>query len=279
LAADSAAVVCVADKYVSYGQEILGETDAVKIVPVGESGAHAMISGNDDSTCRVLAKLTLEDDIGKHRNDTASKLEKAYKEAEREVMEKHFLHPFISTADYEQALLKKRVNRVTQSIAEAMQANRTSDNPVFGCAIVLCGFDAQKKPYLLELQPPGVCTDATLNGFSSIGSGSDYALQRLLSTEWNRKYPIDRALYEIFDAKVQAENDMNVGYNWDAIVLTQDKTVAVPDETKTMIDRAWIKLNRSPYETFDPEEDMPLPPDDWMKKLEAFAEAILPRKA
>ena len=69
---------------------------------------------------------------------------------------------------------------------------------------------------------------------------------------------------------------MNVGYNWDAIVLTETKTVSIPEDIKTMIDRAWIKLNRSPYDTFDPDEHVPLPPEDWIAKLRTFAETIIP---
>ena len=69
---------------------------------------------------------------------------------------------------------------------------------------------------------------------------------------------------------------MNVGYNWDAIVLTSEKVVPLPDDTKKMIDRAWIMLNRSPYETHDPIEDIPLPPEDWRPQLRTFAETLLP---
>jgi hypothetical protein len=275
LASDAKAIVCVADKYITYNQEILGETDSVKIVPVGDDGCHAMISGNDDSIGRVLSKLSLQDELGKKRDQSAKFCEDAYKDAEREILEMRFLRPFMTADDYESSLLKKRVNKVIQSIAEEIRKDREiSSEPAFSCALLLCGFDEDKKPYLLSLAPPGICTDATLTGFSAIGSGSAYALQRLLSNEWNRKYSIDRALYEIFDAKVQAENDMNVGYNWDAIVLTSDGSVPVPEETKTMIDRAWIKLNRSPYDTFDPDENVPLPPDDWMDKLKAFGDTV-----
>jgi hypothetical protein len=276
LAANAKAVVCVADKYITFNQEILGETDSVKIVPIGENGAHAMISGNDDAILRVLAKLELKDDVGKNRDQTARSCEEAYKEAEREMVEMRFLRPFITAGDYEKALLKKRVNRVIEAIADEISKNRGSEEPVFNCALLFCGFDEQGKPYILNLAAPGVCTDMTLNGFSAIGSGSGYALQRLLNNEWSRKYPIDRALYEVFDAKVQAENDMNVGYNWDAIILTAEKVVPLPDDTKKMIDRAWIMLNRSPYETHDPIEDVPLPPKDWMPQLTTFAETIIP---
>ncbi len=276
LAADAKAIVCIADRYISYGIEILGETDSVKIVPIGENGTHVLISGNDDATSRILAKLSLRDDLGLKREQTKVSCENAYRESEEEVLEMRFLHPFLSRKEYKEALSKERVNQVVRSIAEEIRKDReTQSQPTFGCNVLLCGFDDKKQPYLIKLGGHGICTDATLTGFCAIGSGSGYALQRLLSMEWKRKYPIDRALFEMFDAKVQAENDINVGYDWDAVILTADKPVLVSEEIKTMIDRAWIKLNRSPYESFNPDEHVPLPPDDWMTKLKAFADTIL----
>ena len=161
-----------------------------------------MISGNDDSICRVLAKLNLEDDLGNNRDQTVKLCENAYKEAEREILEMRFLRPFMTADDYEKALLEKRVNRVIKSIAEEIRRDREeSSEPTFSCGLLLCGFDQKKKPYLLSLSAPGVCTDATINGFAATGSGSAYALQRLLSNEWQRKYTIDRALFEILMLK------------------------------------------------------------------------------
>jgi hypothetical protein len=278
LAAESKAIVCVADRYITYSDEIAGDTDSSKILSLGDNGTHVMISGADRSIGRVLAKLVLHDDLGKSKEITKKYCEEAYREAEREILELRYLGPFIASDEYKQALLKKRVNSVIRSISKKIDKDRDEncDDPTFSCSVVLCGFDEKEKPYLLSLESPGVCTDMTLNGFCSIGSGSGYALQRLLSTEWERKFPIDRALYEVFDAKIQAENDPNVGYDADVIVLTAKKSTPMPEDTKTMLDRAWIKQNRSPYVTFNPDEDVPLPPDDWMDKLKVFAETALP---
>lgn len=277
LAAESRAIVCVADRYITYTDQVSGDTDSSKILPLGENGTHAMISGADDAISRALAKLVIHDDLGNDREETRKYCEDAYQAAEQEILEMKYLRPFLTTDEYKQALQKKRVNSVIESIAEEIRKDREESNePTFSCSLVLCGFDEKKKPYLLVLADPGTCTDYTLNGFCSTGSGSGYALQRLLSTEWKRKFPIDRALYEVFDAKIQAENDPGVGYSSDVIVLTADKSVPMPEDTKTMLDRAWIKLNRSPYETFNPDEDVPLPPDDWMAKLKEFAETVIP---
>jgi len=140
----------------------------------------------------------------------------------------------------------------------------------------LCGFDAKKEPYILTLIDPGACTDTTLTGFSAIGSGSSHALNEMFNNEWERKFPLDRALYDIVDAKIEAEDDDNVGYNWDAVVLTADSCRIVPENIKTMLDRTWIQLHRSPYAVFNKDEDVPLPPRDWKKRLKEFTDGILP---
>jgi hypothetical protein len=275
LAAKEKAIVAMADRYLTFTPDILGETDSVKIIAVRQGGPHALISGSDDAIGRVLEKLREDKDIGVDRKETKDRCETAYLEAEKEILAKKYLSPFITMDDYSKALLKPKVNKPLQAIAESVRKDREdSENPTFSCDLVLCGFDKDKLPYLTSLGRYGVCTDMTSTGFCATGSGSGYALQRLLSAEWKRTYTVDRALFELFDAKVSAENDMNVGYDWDAVVITEYGCTAVPDDIKVMIDRAWIKINRSPYEVFNPDEHKPLPPDDWKDQLKKFADSI-----
>lgn len=277
LAADSKAIVCVADRCITYSEDITGDTDSVKILPLGDNGLHAMIAGGDASIGRVLSKLVLHDDLGKDREQTKAYCEKAYRDAEQEILGLKFLSPFITPDEYGKAILKPQVNKVIKSIAENIQKERseTQTESIFSCALILCGFDNKGKPFLLDLQAPGICTDMTLSGFCATGSGSGYALKHLLAEDgWKRTYPIDRALYELFDAKIQAEEDPGVGYDSNAIVITAGDSTAVPEDIKTMLDRAWIKLHRSPYVVFNADEHVPMPPDDWMERLKAFANGI-----
>src|SRR5579862_6654919 len=159
LAAETKAIVGVADRYITYSDDIAGDTDSSKILPLGENGTHAMISGADSSIGRVLAKLVLHDDLGKNKEATQKYCEEAYKDAEREILELRYLGPFISSEEYREALLKKRVNSVIKSISKKINKDRDDNNsePTFSCALVLCGFDENKKPYLLSLDSPGVC--------------------------------------------------------------------------------------------------------------------------
>jgi len=277
LAADKRAVIGIADRYISFGSlGAKGDTDSVKILPL-QNGVHAMIAGNDDAIARVMAKLVMHDDLGTDRRQTREYCETAYHEAETELLEMRYLRPFLSTKEYKEALLKDQVNSVIKSIAEAIRSDRhTAEEPTFSCELILCGFDANKEPYILTLLDPGACTDSTLTGFSTIGSGSSHALNEMFNNEWERKFSLDRALYDILDAKIEAEDDDDVGYNWDAVILTAGSCKTVPENIKTMLDRTWIMLNRSPYSVFNKDEDVPLPPRNWKKRLKEFTDGILP---
>jgi hypothetical protein len=276
LATGGKSIVCLADKSVTYNEEIQGDVDSAKIVPVGANGCHALISGNETTIGRILTKLGNRSDIGKSIEATRSACEKAWKEAEGEILQATFLHPFLTAEKYNEALLKDRVNPVLRTIAANIEKARAEQNHV-SCGMILCGFDSQKNSYILGLGAPGLCTDMTHTGFHSVGSGSGYALQKLVSVEWDRSRSIDHTLYECFDAKVSAENDPNVGYDWDALVLTKEGANAVPKEIKTLVDRAWTKNTRSPYaRPWNQDEDIPLPPDDWKTLLKQYADGLMP---
>ncbi|MGO9339956.1 MAG: hypothetical protein ACLPY1_20850 [Terracidiphilus sp.] len=276
LAADKRAVIGIADRYISFGSlGAKGDTDSVKILPL-QNDVHAMIAGSDDAIARVLAKLVMHDDLGNDREKTREYCETAYREAESELLEMRHIRPFMSRDKFEEALLQQQVNSVIEGIAEAIRKDRhETEEPTFNCELILCGFDIKKEPYILTLIDPGACTDTTQNGFSAIGSGSPHALRKMFDNEWERKFPLDRALFEILDAKIEAEDDDDVGYNWDAVILTANSCTKVPEITKKMLDRTWIMLHRSPYAVFNKDEDVPLPPRNWKTRLKDFTDAIL----
>jgi len=273
LATGGTSIVCVADKSVSYSEDIQGDTDSSKIVPVGPNGCHAMISGSESTISRILSKLKAEADLGKDVEQTKKFCEDAYRSAESEILEAAFLYPFLTLEEYTSALMKERVNPIIKSISERVERARQEQTPV-SCGLILCGFDGDGHPYLLSLSSPGLCTDMTHTGFCAVGSGSGYALQKLLQHEWDRTRALDRTLYECFDAKASAENDPGVGYDWDAVILTRDKVGVVPKSIKVMIDRAWTDHVRSPYASWDFAEDLPKPPANWKFKLRKYVSDI-----
>ena len=260
----------------TYAPDVQGDTDSTKIVAVGSHRAQALISGNNLTVSRILAKLNDEPDIGKTLPDSKTYLESAYKQAESEIFEAEFLRPFISIDDYNRSITSTQINPFIESLAKKMVKAREDGTPV-SCGVLLCGFDENDAPFLLDLAAPGLATNMTHTGFHAIGSGYSYALSRLLFCDWARDHPIDRVLYEYFRCpRLGPNKSPNVGYDWDAVILTKDKTEAVPKPIKDMVDRAWTKYARTPYEVWSPDEDLPLPPDDWKEQLMKYAETIIP---
>lgn len=62
-------------------------------------------------------------------------------------------------------------------------------------------------------------------------------------SESKRSHPIERVLYDAFDAKANAEMAIGVGYEWDADVIVSGKNQSetVPKEIKDIIERVWDK--------------------------------------
>lgn len=278
LAADGRAIVCVADKGVFYsgGDEIQWDTDSTKILRIGTSDVWALISGGELMLSRVLRGLDGLSDFGSDVGATIQEIEKAYHVAESQVLEAAFLHPYLAIADYIKAISKKRVNDVIKNITEKIENERSvPESAYLMCWIIFCGFDAQGNPFILYLQPPGLVTPLTHNGNAATGRGGNRAMARMLWNGWERKYSIARVLFDTMDAKFDAEMNPSVGTDFDAIIITKQKAEPLPNNIKKLVERAWKKTVRSPWDTFDPEEDIPEPPDNWKDQLEEYCHGLL----
>jgi hypothetical protein len=131
----------------------------------------------------------------------------------------------------------------------------------------VCGFIQKLLPYVLLLEPPGVVTDCTNNGFCAIGSGAEKAISRLLFADHKREHGVAHVLYDCFDAKANAEMNSFVGYDWDAYLLSGGRVKAVPPTAKPLLDRVWAARNRSPFKKKRDPDDLPGPPRNWEMQL------------
>lgn len=266
LAAKANVIVCVADKALSYGDHIQWDSDSSKILKLNPSGTLVMFSGDEESTQRVLANLiSVGDEIGrKPRREIIKICEAQYKEAVDDLIETKFLRPRLLTKqDYVRAITAPKLNHMLRSLADEIKKFQ------IGCDVMVCGFDDKKKPFILEISSPGVVTDMTMTGFHAIGSGWDKAVSRLLFAEHKREHTITRVVYDAFDAKANAEMAAGVGYQWDGVVALHHETpfVVITDRAKELLERAWAKFNRSPFEKRDRKKDLPNPPRNWEQEL------------
>ena len=273
-AADGHAIVCVADRSVTYGDDIMGESDATKIIQL-PSGAIALVSGIEGEFERLIAKLARNRNLGKSLQDTIGYCEAQYLEVKRELRKIRLLEPNLT--DEEKLREAASIPDANQYIKGLMSQVAVFDISSY---ILLCGFDESGKAFLLEIAPPGEVRDLSRLGYHAIGSGGQYAISRLVWSEYTRDKPIDEVLYHALDAKISAEINPFIGGEWDAVVVVAgNKLTEVPKGIKKILDRLWVKYDESPYYDRKSDDDpWELPPKDWKTQLYDFAEGILPRE-
>ena len=92
LAANSAAIVCVADKAVNYGGYLQWDSDSAKIVGFADSpNVGAMIAGGEGPIGRLCLKLAAESGIGNSRSATLALCEEKFKAVRDELIDIRYL--------------------------------------------------------------------------------------------------------------------------------------------------------------------------------------------
>jgi hypothetical protein len=272
LASNGEAIVCIADKALSYGDHFQWESDSIKMFRVNPSGAIIMFAGGERGTSKVLGRiLARESEIGTTVAETIELIEEEYKDAVDELIEQLYLAPRLLTrTDYLGAVKGAAINPYIKAIAEEVDAFNMN------CDLLVCGFDKKHRPFILETTNPGVVTDMTTTGFHAIGSGWEQAISYLLFSEHKRTHGVDRVLYDAFDAKAHAELNASVGPEWDAqvIVVGSNAPPFVPKGVQELVEQVWVKANRSPFEKRTKDEMSP-PPSDWQAQLGAFSTAVM----
>ena len=274
LAAGGRSIVCVADKAATYGDEIQWDANETKIVPLEKaSGVVALIAGSDAYIGPVLRGLNT---VG-FGNDLQRLLDisgRVYSEMVEKVVTASFLTPrLLKRSEYIRAISGPQINPYFEELADDIAELEVE------CDMLLCGFDKHREAFLVDIGDGELPTDVTHDGFAAVGCGYDKAISRLLLSEWKLSYPVERVLFDAFDAKANAEIAVGVGHEWDAIILTSDhKRHEVPKDIKDLIESAWAKWTHSPFHVKEKNELGP-PPKDWKEQLRRYVESIMPSAA
>jgi len=264
------AIVCIADKGISYGDHIQWDSDGTKMANMNSKGTTLLFAGAEEDTARVLSRLVVRgEELGDDIAMTGALCEREYVAAMEELIEAKFLRPhLLSREQYIAAITANPLNDHLHLIAKRI------DNFQMDCSFLVCGFDASNNPFILDLEPPGIATNFFTTGFHAIGSGWDKAVARLLFSEHKRTNPLHRAVYDLFDAKANAEMAAGVGYDWDVKVLYSRRCIFdFTEGPKKLIERVWAKFNRSPFDKRQ-KDDLPQPPSDWKKAMEDISADI-----
>ncbi len=211
------AIVLMADRALTYGN-IQGEGGLAKRLKLGHTEEWQVLLAGSPAICEAVvwrARELIPDHPS--ANEVRRGLRQAFLEVKGRLSHDLLVRPH-RYAPRNDAILEGIHNRLEQ-----FELN---------CELIVCGFQAGE-PILFTVkdfdrgekddeQTPIVDSER-IAGFAVIGSGGDFALQRLL---WNEPPPdeadpLPAVLYRAFDAKAYAEQDIYVSWAFDAWVFTE----------------------------------------------------------
>jgi hypothetical protein len=265
LADEGRAIVCVADKMLSFGEYLQWDSDVTKIIHIARTNTVGLIAGSL-SHCEDVLNNLMHPEFGKRLDDSVIKLRNAYENTferfqETDVLFRHGL----DRKSYRTLLGNTQVPRVLERIADEMDVFASQR---WDCDLMICGFDENQHAFNMSASAPGNVLVQTIQGYHSIGIASSIANSRLLFSKYKREHSIGRVLFDVLDAKVNAEMSAGVGFNWDGRVIFQDGIGEVPEKPiKELLERAWDHHNLSPFEKWSPIENMPKPGKGWQQKI------------
>jgi hypothetical protein len=275
IAEDSRAIVMVADKTVAYngGLPIESDTNVHKIVPIGSSGWYALMAGSSTFAMDVVNQCV---QIMFSRSGPPASGEEmmrivrqAYQECRESEIVDGILKPRLLTKDLyisRSSKLLPLAPSFTAEIDSQIKEYRTDTR------LLICGFH-EKSAYIFQVSDPGIYDRYDLLGFHAVGIGQETAIARLLSLEAEKTDPLATALYNVFDAKVNAEILQGIGYRWDAEILVRGnpKSFKVPRNIVSLMDRVYSGFPRTPFDV-----DNPNIPDKWWDRIDKFLVRVMP---
>jgi hypothetical protein len=267
LADDGKAIVCVADKMLSFGDLSQGQlqldSNVTKMIPIN-SGRSLVLCAGTLAICReVISEIGNKSATWKAVKQAMRDVEAVYKEAfDRNQRIEILQQRGLTKANYQSLLASAGNNSSFLDIYDKMSEY------ALDCDLTICGFDDRKKPFIICAVSPGIVRDQTLDGCHAIGIASKEARARLLWSGFDRKHSVGRVLFDSFDAKATVEKYPSIGFEWDTQVMFPDSRMVVPKKTKKfLIEAAWETHNRSPFEKWDPDEHLPEPEVGWQERI------------
>jgi hypothetical protein len=274
IAEDSKAIVMVADKAVTYdgGLPIESDTNVHKIVPIGKSGWYALMAGDPTFAMDVVSQCE-QIIFSKGNPASGDEMMRYVREAYQDCREGEIVDRILRPRLLSKELYISR-SKDLLPLAPAFTAEIDGQIKKFqtGTRLLVCGF-YEKTPYIFSVADPGVYDRHERLGFHAVGIGQETALARLLSVEADKTDALATALYNVFDAKVNAEIMQGIGYGWDAEILVRGspKSFKVPRNIVSLMDRVYTGFPRSPFDVSNPKL-----PDHWWDRLATFIQRVMP---
>jgi 20S proteasome alpha/beta subunit len=277
----SKAIVLVSDKAVTYGgtdQDSSGsgamqyDTGVKKVKRVGDTLWYALLAGDPTFAVNVIDAaeqiIAYKPDLPNSAIGMMSCFKAAYKKRREELVSDRVLAPRLLTKD----LLVARTSDLLPLDQEFLFAvSAEAKNLKTHTSLLVCGFDSNSEGHIFSVVNPGVVNNHDLVGFHAVGVGAKMAISRLLTLEAEKDDHLGLALFQAFDAKVNAEITQGVGYNWDAeILISGKKAVPLRSEMSTLVENIFSAHPYTPLSTKQYEF-----PKRWQERLSTYCDHIM----
>lgn len=103
----------------------------------------------------------------------------------------------------------------------------------FGCQMLVGAFNKNGQAVLVSIDGTGEIENLTFPGFAAVGSGFHNAMFWLSYRNHNLGFPVRRAAYHAYEAKIMAESSAYVNEKLDILLASAQKWAFVSDSTPT----------------------------------------------
>ena len=274
----SKAIVMLSDKAVTYASGLQSDTGVTKLRRIGDSGWHVLIAGNPTFALKVInaaeGKLAEDPTPQGSLHAMMDCLGQCYQNVRDKAVDDAVLRPNLLTRE----LLVSRPRTLLPLHDDlVISMHESASRYRVRTSLLVCGFDSTGGPHIFSVTDPGTSDNFDMTGFHAVGIGAQTAIAENASARSGPRGQLPLALYQAFDAKVNAEIMQGVGYGCDAAILVrgQNKRSNVPRAIIRLIDNVFMSHPNTPFKS----EDRLKAPRLWNDKLNNFASHVMGRNA
>jgi hypothetical protein len=202
------AIVSASDHMLSLGGTSTADNMALKAEPIHRDW-EIMFSGEDVSRVDLVFERIQQEMIQKTHcglSEVSEIVACAYNDARRQMIENTILRPLSMTMeDFMDVGLKKMGSANYSNILYEIR------NVSLGFDLLISGFDGSGSPHIFTVSGDGDVRVSDRVGCWAIGSGSQNALASLFFHPYSRLFGVNRAIYQVCEAKFMAEKAVGVG--------------------------------------------------------------------
>jgi hypothetical protein len=183
MAAKSKAIVCIADRAVTYspstgGPAFQSDSGVKKIINLASTGWVALVAGDLAFAQRFTERIGVW--LGSDRNPSRSDMQKfarqAYRDCQQDTVVDQVLTPQLLTLeDY----TKRPSSQLPLDSTFTLEIARMIAEVQIDCALIICGFDSNGA-HIFKVTDGCAIAPCDLEGYAIVGGGEDASRERII---------------------------------------------------------------------------------------------------